>query len=94
MRPRRALAAFVFAAAAFAVTWNAQPLALASIRFYQRVVSPLAADAGIRCRFTPTCSRYAETAIARDGVWRGGWRALKRVARCTPMTPIGTIDEP
>jgi uncharacterized protein len=61
---------------------------------YQRTVSPLAARVGIRCRFTPTCSRYAETVIARDGVVRGGWKALQRVARCNPLTPAGTRDEP
>jgi uncharacterized protein len=73
---------------------NAQPLALAGIHAYQQVLSPLAARAGIRCRFTPTCSRYAEAAITRDGIVRGGWRSLKRVARCGPWTTRGTIDLP
>jgi hypothetical protein len=79
---------------ALALLWNAQPIALAGIRGYQRSVSPLIAGAGIRCRFTPTCSRYAETVIARDGVVRGGWRAMKRIARCGPWTPVGTEDNP
>ena len=73
---------------------NAQPLALAAIHTYQRTLSPLAAQAGLRCRFTPTCSRYAERVIVRDGVVRGGWRAIRRVARCGPWTPMGTVDEP
>ena len=73
---------------------NAQPIAIASIHAYQRTLSPVAARIGIRCRFTPTCSRYAEVAIARDGIVRGGWKALKRVARCNPLTPVGTRDEP
>jgi putative membrane protein insertion efficiency factor len=77
-----------------ATLWNAQPIALAGIHVYQRSLSPLAAHAGIRCRFTPTCSRYAETAIERDGVVRGGWRAMKRIARCGPWTPMGTRDDP
>jgi putative membrane protein insertion efficiency factor len=64
------------------------------IHVYQRSLSPLAARVGIRCRFTPTCSRYAETVIQRDGVLRGGWLAVKRVARCGPWTTPGTIDEP
>ncbi len=50
--------------------------------------------AGIHCRFTPSCSRYAETVIARDGIVRGGWKALNRIARCNPLTPAGTRDEP
>ena len=83
----------VFGLAAAAAA-HAQPLALGSIHAYQRVVSPLAARAGMRCRFTPTCSRYAETVIAKDGVVRGGWKALGRIARCNPFTPMGTRDDP
>ena len=73
---------------------NAQPIAIAGIHVYRDTVSPLAARAGIRCRFTPTCSRYAEVAIARDGIIRGGWKALARVVRCNPLTPAGTRDDP
>ena len=72
----------------------AQPLALAGIHVYQRALAPLAARAGMRCRFEPSCSRYAEVVIARDGIVLGGWRALGRVARCHPGTPHGTIDRP
>jgi putative membrane protein insertion efficiency factor len=74
--------------------WNAQPLALASIRLYQRALAPAAARIGLRCRFTPTCSRYAKSVIARDGIVRGGAKALRRIARCGPWTAQGTIDEP
>jgi uncharacterized protein len=77
-----------------AVVWNAQAIALGGIHGYQRVLSPLAARMGVRCRFTPTCSRYAETAIATDGVVRGGWKTVKRIARCNLLTPFGTRDEP
>jgi uncharacterized protein len=77
-----------------AIVLNAQALLLAGIRGYQRALSPIAARAGLRCRFTPTCSRYAATVIARDGVLRGGARAIKRIARCGPWTPFGTADEP
>ena len=73
---------------------NAQALAISSIHFYQRDLSPAAARMGLRCRFTPTCSRYAEIVIARDGVVRGGWKAVTRVARCGPWTAQGTNDEP
>jgi len=74
--------------------WNAQPLALGSIHWYQRALAPAAARIGLRCRFTPTCSRYAETVIARDGVARGGAKALRRIARCGPWTARGTVDAP
>ena len=73
---------------------NTQRLALAGIHVYRRTLSPVAAHLGFRCRFTPTCSRYAEVVIVRDGVLRGGWQAAKRIARCGPWTPPGTTDEP
>jgi uncharacterized protein len=78
----------------YAIAANAQPIAIGSIHAYQRVVSPVAARIGVRCRFTPSCSRYAEVVIARDGVIRGGWKAVERIARCNPFTPMGTRDEP
>jgi putative component of membrane protein insertase Oxa1/YidC/SpoIIIJ protein YidD len=48
----------------------------------------------LRCRFTPTCSRYAEIVIARDGAVRGGIKAIERIARCGPWTKPGTRDDP
>jgi uncharacterized protein len=56
------------------------------IRGYQRFVSPVLPPA---CRFTPTCSQYAIEAIQRHGAMRGGWLALKRLARCHPWHPGG-----
>ena len=93
MRPRRALGLALLVLTG-AVALNAQPLALAGIHAYQRTLSPLAAHIGLRCRFTPTCSRYAETVSARDGIVRGGWKAVKRIARCGPWTAAGTSDPP
>lgn len=76
------------------VVWNGQRIALAGIHGYQRYLSPLASTVGIRCRFTPTCSRYAETAITRDGMLKGGIKSLARLARCGPWTAAGTVDNP
>ncbi len=59
---------------------------LALIRFYQRVISPLFPPT---CRFTPTCSHYGYEAIERYGIIRGGWLAVKRLARCHPFNPGG-----
>jgi putative membrane protein insertion efficiency factor len=73
---------------------NAQALAVGSIHVYQRALAPAAARLGMRCRFTPTCSRYAEAVIARDGAVRGGVKALRRIARCGPWTAQGTRDDP
>ncbi len=56
------------------------------IRGYQRFISPLFPA---RCRFYPTCSSYAYTAIERFGVIRGGWLALRRILKCHPFHPGG-----
>jgi putative membrane protein insertion efficiency factor len=42
----------------------------------------LAGVIGPRCRHLPTCSEYADEAIARFGLWAGGWMALARILRC------------
>jgi len=68
--------------------------ALAAIDLYQATLSRGVSRVGVRCRFTPTCSRYGEAVIARDGIAVGGARALWRVMRCGPWTPYGTLDSP
>ena len=44
---------------------------------------------GPRCRFLPTCSEYGLTAVKAHGPWRGGWLALRRIARCHPWGASG-----
>ena len=61
-------------------------LLLAGVSAYRRLVSPLL---GPRCRFAPSCSAYAEQAIAEHGPRRGGWLAVRRVLRCHPFHPGG-----
>lgn len=56
------------------------------IRFYRYAISPLMAP---HCRFHPSCSAYAEAAIARFGLWRGLVLATRRLARCHPGSPGG-----
>ena len=90
----RAAAVTVVFVACVAAARNARPIAITSIHVYQRALSPVAARIGLRCHFTPTCSRYAEIVIARDGVVHGGAKALVRIARCGPWTPPGTLDQP
>ena len=36
------------------------------------------------CRYQPSCSAYAITALQRYGAAKGGWLALKRIFRCHP----------
>lgn len=61
-------------------------LALATIGFYQRWISPLLPPA---CRFYPSCSHYSYEAIARYGLLKGGRLALWRVLRCNPLSKGG-----
>jgi hypothetical protein len=42
------------------------------------------AFAGRSCRYAPTCSEYAGDAIAKHGLWAGGWMGFARVCRCRP----------
>jgi uncharacterized protein len=56
--------------------------ALGLIGFYRRRISPLLPPA---CRYEPSCSAYAEEAVRRYGFGRGGWLALRRLARCHPF---------
>jgi hypothetical protein len=52
------------------------------IRGYQLLLSPWL---GRSCRFYPSCSCYAHTAIERYGAWRGSWLGLRRLLRCHPF---------
>lgn len=60
--------------------------AVALIGVYRRFLSPLL---GPRCRFFPSCSAYAQEAICRHGLARGGARAVWRLLRCHPLHPGG-----
>lgn len=51
------------------------------IRAYRFFVSPWL---GARCRYYPTCSAYAQEAIAVHGAGRGLWLSIKRIGRCHP----------
>jgi len=74
-----------------AAQWTARG-ELAAIAAYRSALSPRLGDAGLRCRFEPSCSRYAELAIRRHGALGGSARAAWRIARCGPWTPAGTHD--
>lgn len=67
---------------------------LGGIHLYQATLSPRMPALGVRCRFRPTCSHYAEGAIARYGALSGSLRAAWRILRCGPWTPVGTYDPP
>lgn len=57
------------------------------INFYQEYVSGL--KMGPSCRFEPTCSDYALTALARHGLVKGLLLSMGRLLRCAPWHPGG-----
>ena len=59
------------------------------IRGYQYFISPLLPPS---CRFEPTCSHYAMTALRRHGVVVGLVLATWRILRCNPYC-AGGVDE-
>lgn len=58
------------------------------IKIYKKCISPLKPPC---CRFYPTCSSYAITAIKKFGAIRGTYLAVKRILRCHPWN-IGGVD--
>ncbi|MBD2259983.1 membrane protein insertion efficiency factor YidD [Pseudanabaena sp. FACHB-2040] len=61
-------------------------LILLLIRGYRALISPLLPPT---CRFQPTCSQYALTAVERFGPIKGSWLAARRITRCHPFHPGG-----
>lgn len=61
------------------------------IRVYQVVVSPMT---GPTCKYYPSCSSYAVTAIRTHGALRGTGLALWRILRCNPWSLGGVDDVP
>jgi putative membrane protein insertion efficiency factor len=96
---KRALAAAAILLIAVALDLRRPPssqfttaAAVGSIHLYQATLSPVYARMGFRCRFTVTCSHYGEEAIRKYGLAKGGYLATKRILRCGPWTPMGTVD--
>ncbi|MBM4116845.1 membrane protein insertion efficiency factor YidD [bacterium] len=53
---------------------------------YRKFLSPVLPDA---CRFSPSCSCYAQEAVRRHGALKGSALALRRLGRCHPLSPGG-----
>jgi putative membrane protein insertion efficiency factor len=62
---------------------------VAVINFYQKWISPSFAP---RCKYYPSCSTYAASAISHYGI-RGVGMALWRLVRCNPWSH-GGVDYP
>jgi len=61
-------------------------LVLNFLRLYRTFLSPFLPPS---CRFTPTCSEYAQHAVEKYGALRGTWLGVKRIARCQPFSKGG-----
>lgn len=56
-------------------------------KFYQLYISGL--KGGPTCRFEPTCSSYAMTAVQVHGALKGTVLAIVRLSKCGPWHPGG-----
>ena len=61
-------------------------IAALPVHAYRTIVSPLL---GPRCKYHPTCSRYALDALDEVGVVRGSILAVWRILRCNPWSHGG-----
>jgi putative membrane protein insertion efficiency factor len=66
-------------------------LLMLTLRAYRRVVSPLYGDV---CRYYPSCSAYALSAVETHGALRGSWLAVRRLGRCHPWASGGVDPVP
>ncbi len=69
-----------------ALVGPAEKALLRVLKLYQELISPAL---GRRCRYLPTCSAYAKTAIERFGAWKGAILGGRRLLRCQPFGSSG-----
>lgn len=65
------------------------------IGVYRYALSPFL---GNNCRFYPSCSCYAQEAIASHGSVRGLWLTVRRLSRCHPwheggLDPVPAVND-
>jgi hypothetical protein len=58
-------------------------ISLKFIAAYRKILSPFI---GGQCRFSPTCSRYAEEAVEKHGAIKGWLLAILRIMNCHPWS--------
>jgi putative component of membrane protein insertase Oxa1/YidC/SpoIIIJ protein YidD len=69
-----------------------------SVRVFHRAVATYRAVARpfvsrfVVCRYRPSCSQYAEQAVAVHGIARGLALSVRRLASCTRAVRPGTFD--
>lgn len=78
----------------FSGPWRKTPDRLLGVGFVRLYQLTLSGFIGNSCRHLPTCSEFAYEAIARHGLWNGGWMGLFRVMRCGPGGTSGIDNVP
>jgi putative membrane protein insertion efficiency factor len=69
-------------------------VAITALRVHRATTAQWLELTGVTCRFAPSCSRYAQTCLERFGIVRGSFLTARRLLRCGPWTPAGTVDPP
>ena len=59
-------------------------LLLGTVHSYRFFIAPMLPMFGVHCRFQPSCSQYAITALHHYGGFYGSWLVIKRLGRCRP----------
>lgn len=67
-------------------------MAVATLELHRATWAPWLRAEGMRCRFEPSCSVYAEAVLHELGLWQALPVIARRLARCGPWTPVGTPD--
>jgi len=57
------------------------------VLFYRTVISPSLGQG--KCRYQPTCSKYALEALNKYGIFKGGYLSAKRILSCHPWGGSG-----
>jgi uncharacterized protein len=63
----------------------------AAVTGYHLVLHPVTGRF-IRCRYQPTCSRYAVEAVRKYGIAKGLALSFRRIRSCRRSVPMGTRD--
>jgi uncharacterized protein len=64
---------------------------IAIVGVYRVAISPLLPSS---CRYTPTCSDYAQQALRKYGAVKGSWLTARRLLRCHPWGGFGEDPVP
>ena len=64
---------------------------IGAVKFYRLMLSPWLGSA---CRFEPTCSAYALTALETHGASTGAYLSVRRLLRCHPWCAGGCDPVP